>query len=392
VGGVTGLLVPESERAPLRRILVVGDGHSPIHEVACAQALKQLGHDAHLFQWYEYFGRYAYRRMSGWEQAFLRLQHRLVWGPVVWRVNADLVRRVDDVRPDVVLVYRGTHILPSTLRRIKRRHPKCVLASYNNDDPFSAGASRALWRHYVAAVPDYDVHFVYRHANLEDVCARGAGDVHVLRSYFIEELNRPVALSADEQERFGCDVVFAGHYEPDGRVEVLEALVAHYPHVRLRVFGHGWNARVRASHRLRQLYPVAQLPFAEYNRAICGAKIALCFLSKLNRDTYTRRCFEIPAAGVLLLSEYSADLASLFKEGEEADFFRGRSECLEKIGLYLMDDDRRRRVADAGRRRVHEDGHSVVSRMQQAMKVLEKHIINVPPGSTATRVARAGVR
>jgi spore maturation protein CgeB len=100
---------------------------------------------------------------------------------------------------------------------------------------------------------------------------------------------------------------------------------------------------------------------------LCGARIALCFLSKLNRDTYTRRCFEIPASGTLLLSEYSDDLAGMFREGVEADYFRSPEEMIEKIRCYLDDDALRRRVAAAGRLRVVDDGHDVVSRMAQVI-------------------------
>ena len=105
----------------------------------------------------------------------------------------------------------------------------------------------------------------------------------------------------------------------------------------------------------------------EYNKALCGAKVALCFLSKLNRDTYTRRCFEIPATATLMLSEYTEDLAGLFRASEQADFFRSKDEMVEKLKRYLTDDALRTRVAHAGRECVVESGHDVVSRMGQVL-------------------------
>ena len=56
----------------------------------------------------------------------------------------------------------------------------------------------------------------------------------------------------------------------------------------------------------------------EYAKALSGAKMCLAFLSKLNRDTYTRRCFEIPACGRVLLCERTADMQGLLREGDEA--------------------------------------------------------------------------
>jgi spore maturation protein CgeB len=106
----------------------------------------------------------------------------------------------------------------------------------------------------------------------------------------------------------------------------------------------------------------------EYNKALCGAKVALCFLSKHNRDTYTRRCFEIPATRTLMLSERTEDLLSLYKEGEEADFFSSLDEMTNKVKLYVEDEKRRQAVADMGYRRVMSDGHDVVSRMKQVLE------------------------
>lgn len=109
---------------------------------------------------------------------------------------------------------------------------------------------------------------------------------------------------------------------------------------------------------------------ADYNKALCGTKIALCFFSKLNRDTYTRRCFEIPATRTLMLSEYSDDLASLYTEGVEADYFRDKQEMLEKIDYYIRHPEVAERVAHAGYEKVRSAGHDIDSRLSVLLKWL----------------------
>ncbi|MBZ0310797.1 MAG: glycosyltransferase, partial [Anaerolineae bacterium] len=91
----------------------------------------------------------------------------------------------------------------------------------------------------------------------------------------------------------------------------------------------------------------------------------------LNQDTYTRRNFEIPAMRTFLLSQYSDDLASLFKEGEEAEFFRSKEEMLDKIAYYLAHDEPRQRIAQRGYERVR-DGHDVQSRARQALQTIDR--------------------
>jgi spore maturation protein CgeB len=121
---------------------------------------------------------------------------------------------------------------------------------------------------------------------------------------------------------------------------------------------------------LRELLPTKPVTGADYRQAVCGTKIALGFLSSLNRDTYTRRNFEVPAMGTMMLSQYSDDLNRLFDEGVDIEFFRSPEELLSKARHYLTHDDEREAVARAGRARVERDGHDVDSRMVEMLDVL----------------------
>lgn len=345
------------------KILVAGDWHSELHEDAVYQAFKKLGYEVLKFGWHDYFkpNKGVIDRLSK------KIQNRFVTGPIVQRLNHDFLTVAKQFSPDLIFIYRGTHLTLSTLKKIKQQLADVVLIGYNNDDPFAKGHPYSLWRHFFKAVPVYDLMLAYRHHNLGDFLRAGAKRVELLRSWYFPERNHPVTLSPEDKREYECDVVFIGHYEADDRKQYLEELVRRGFRVRLFGPGYDWDPVLKNSPELQSHIPVRLVWGEEYNKALCGAKVALCFLSKLNRDTYTRRCFEIPATGTLMLSEYTDDLASLYKEGEEVDFFRSGEELIEKLNLYLGDENLRQAVAASGYQRVMADGHDVVSRMKQVL-------------------------
>jgi spore maturation protein CgeB len=345
------------------KVLVAGDWHSGLHEEPVSRALRLLGHETICFKWHTYFERQDDTSDIG--NVLLRLQNKYLIGPSFNKLNADLIAQAVEFQPDLIFIYRGTHITAATLRQISGFLPRTCIAGYNNDDPFSPAQPAWLWRHFKSCLPEYDVAVAYRSHNIGDFSSHGARKTYLLKSWFVPEYNHPEELTAKEKEQLGGDVCFIGHFEDDGRLAYLEDLAGHG--VRLRLFGPeaGWDARLSRSRWLASAVPVKPVRGSLYNKALCASKIALCFFSRLNRDTYTRRCFEIPAAGTMLMSEYSPELAAMFTEGVEAEYFRSRGELVEKVRFYLDHPEQRLAVARAGLERVHRDGHDVNSRIHQ---------------------------
>jgi hypothetical protein len=300
------------------------------------------------------------------------MEDRLVMGPITLAFNQQLIRRARAFRPDFVFVYNGTHVLPATLKILKQALPETLLVEYCNDNPFSPAADKLLWRHAKESIPTYDAHFVFRHRNIADVVAAGGRNVHLLRAYYVpkDEFRQE---PDEDNDHLRSDVLFAGHYEPDARLEALER-VASLP-LRMNLFGGGWaaaRARLQPGSPLARFYPINPVVGRNYRMAISGTKIALCFLSRLNEDTYTTRNFQIPAMRTFMLSEYTPDLASLFEEGKEAEFFKSQDELVDKIRYYLQHESAREEIARNGHRRLLADGHDVVSRMHQVVAVIER--------------------
>ncbi len=337
----------------------------PWYQEACANALEHHSCVVERFGWFDDFWHWC----EGHSEPFYhslwhRIQYRLRLGPAVWRVNRRLLRVARHYKPDIVWFYNVQLIAPDVVTKLRRALPAATFVQYANDNPFSAAARLGLWRHYLNSIPLFDIHFSYRHNNFADYQRHGVKSAHLLRAYFIPEVDHP-ELPTDIPERFKCDVVFAGHYEDDGRVEMLEA-ICEAGH-KLNLFGGGWDAalpKLRTDSPLRAKYSICPATKANYRYAICGAKVALCFLSTLNHDTYTRRSFQIPAMKTAMLSQYTEDLAALYVPDVEVVFFKDKENLLIKLNTLLADDAWRESVAAAGYAKVYAAGHDVKGRMK----------------------------
>jgi spore maturation protein CgeB len=338
------------------KILLAGAYRYFWYEEVCAQALEKLGHEVIRYGWNRFF-----------KGKLGAIEEKWPLGPIVAWLNWDIVARARAYHPDVIFLWRATLIWPRTVRALKRK-TGALLVSYNNDDPFGPTRHQPLWRYFIPSIPEYDIHFVYRRINLEEYRAAGARHVELLLPYYIPQLHKPMVLTPDDAERYACDAVFVGHYEDDGRVDYLRALVGSGLHVRL--FGGKYWSRTILGDLAAYFGPVSPAFGEGYVKALTGAKLCLAFLSHLNRDTYSRRSFEIPACECLMLSERSDDLTRLYAAGEEAVFFTSPTDLVEQAQALLSDDNRRKQIAKAGRERCVGDGHDVVNRMRQVCRVV----------------------
>ena len=353
------------------RLLLIGDWHSKIHEEALSSSLRKHKIDVIKFSWHQYFKTHCNSFLMS--RIFSRLQNKFLFGPIITQLNNDVIETAQTSQPDVIFIYRGTHILPQTIQKLHILLPKVFIIGYNNDDPFSPHYPEWFWRHFIESIPLLDLVLAYRVHNIQEFYRAGARHVELMRSWFVPEQNFPLISSQIEEKKFGCDIVFIGHYEPDGRISYLEEIER--AGWRLKIFGSSgnWNKAVSKSKLLRHHLPIQPVWGQDYNSALGGAKIALCFFSKLNRDSYTRRCFEIPASGTLMLSEFSEDMSLMFAKNKEVVFFADIPEMMRKIKYFMGNPNEREKIAKRGRKRVWLNGHDIDSRVKQLLAYIDEY-------------------
>ena len=350
------------------KILVVADWHGEIYAQAFFDGFKSLGHNTFKFSWKEYFFHYQYASRyevdnNKCKSLYYRLQNKFLLGPVLNKINKDLIKMCDKIKPDLIFIYRGTHIYAKTLQTIKK-NVSCKIFGYNNDDPFSSKYATYVWRHYKASIPYYDHIFSYRWKNIQDYHAIKYNKVSLLRSYYLRKNNFYMEKVTINQ--YKCDVIFIGHFEGDGRDEAIKLLIDNGVDVKL--YGTEWESSQYYDFFIQKFGEIKPV-YNDYNLALNSAKIALVFLSKLNNDTYTRRCFEIPATKTMMMAEFTDDLNDMFEEAKEAEYFRDKEELLQKVNYYLSHENKIQSIGKDGYQRLLNDGHEVQDRCKEILKI-----------------------
>jgi len=335
------------------RILIAGYFSAFWHEGAWARALREMGHEIVEFPFNHYFPNHL----------FGRIQNRFLIGPVVHKINADLVKSVNETMPDVVLCYRALPIRATTIRNLASAHSGITLISYNNDNAFGELSGKSYWRLYKEAIPYYDLHLAYRDS---DVPHFDNVRSHVLYPHNMPWLHR--VLPENELAGWESDICFLGHFEPDRRKIELDTLMKKVP-AHYRLHGSFWKENSKGM--AWQGMDTKELQGEDYVRALNATKIALVFFSTWNADTFTRRVFEIPACGTMMLSQRTETMQGLYTEDKEAVYFDNADELVDKARFYLTHDDARKRIAEAGRLRCISSGYDIYSRMREWLSVVE---------------------
>lgn len=343
------------------KVLLVGSGDYRMYETAFLKAFHELGYsNTELFAWNKYFSQYPLKLIS---ELSAKAQNKFHIGPRVWQYNFDLIKKCQEFKPDLVFIYTGIIVYPATIKKIKEK-TNAIVISYNNDDPFATFYAKSHWKYYRDSIKYCDYNFVFRQKNVKDIYNKYQMQAEVLRAYYIDEYHYPC--TKEQILPNVPDVIFMGHYEADERCEYMQALI-----------DEGINVGVPQEHHyLFKVHVPNVIPLPKnrelYNQYLCSCKIPLIFLSKINNDTYTTRCFEIPAAGAFIFSPYNEDMASMFTPESEAVYYYDKKDFVKKVKYYVDHAAEREAIAKAGRERLLKDGHETKDRVKRIIEVYDK--------------------
>ena len=278
------------------------------------------------------------------------------WGfplslPDLCGANEQIKESVRDKEYDIIWVDKGVVINESTFMAIKQYAPKAKLIGYSPD---YMCARHNQSKAFLASLKYYDVYVTTKSYSVDDLKTLGCGDVYFVGNSYQSGFHKPYKLTPDEQDKYACDVGFIGAWEKE-RSDSIIYLAQHG--VKVKIWGsEDWEDI--CAHYDNLEFGGRELLDECYCKAICGCKISLCFLRKMNLDLQTTRSVEIPACGSFMLAERTIEHLAMFEEGKEAAYFSSNDELLQKCRYYLCHDDERRLIAAAGHERCVNSGYS----------------------------------
>ncbi len=274
----------------------------------------------------------------------LKIAERLIRPWQETEYNNAIKRQVVTFKPDVLLVYKGVFVQPQTL--LFARKNNCKIALFYPDVSMTAHG-----KNIPQSIPLYDLIFTTKTFGIKDMVDKyGVKNMFFIPHGFDPDIHRPLNLSAKDKAMYANEVSFIGTWSPKKEkwlAHVKEAL----PHVDLKIWGGQWDRSSTASlgPAIQKVYLIGDL----YAAAIQCSLINLAILSEQvsgasSGDLITSRTFHIPGANGFMLHERNEESVLYYKEDEQAGFFDGPEELVEKIKIFLDDPARREKIRAAG--------------------------------------------
>lgn len=278
-----------------------------------------------------------------------------------------MVRTAREFRPDLVLVLKGESVHPATLAKLKAS-TGAGLVVWWVDHPFMNAETGQRWRYVPDCTPLFDHCFVFDRSYEASLREAGARATSFLPCAADPGIFKPLTLTTVDHRTYGASVSLVGVYS-ERRGQVISALCKEPG---LGVWGPGWHQFFRtmngAAPQVRGEGLVPEEACKVYN---AGAINLNTHHLQSRRGGLNTRSFEIPAAGAFELTDYVPDMESLLEPGREVAVYRSPEEAADLARFYVKAEDQRRRIAEAGYRRVLAE-HTYRHRMEALLEVVAK--------------------
>ncbi|PWT74382.1 MAG: hypothetical protein C5B60_06750 [Chloroflexi bacterium] len=300
------------------------------------------------------------RWVSGGKRLSRFLAHRLNSGHSVVSMNRALQLFGSSLNSiSHIWIDKGRWIYPDTLFDLKRS-TSATLVHYTPDPQLLLHRSR----HFNVCIPLYDLLVTTKSYEMKRYKALGAKSILlVLQGY--DDRFYPVIPTPVTKAELESDICFIGHCERHyaRRLRVTESIGK-----RLKIWGPGWKRYSFFNSWAHGHVAGDGIWGKHYPLALASSKIGLGLLSKRVPETTTTRSFEIPAMGLFLLAERTAEHLELFQEGVEAEFFSNDEELRDKIIYYIGNDSAREKISHAGYKRCLASGYQSQKQLRKVLK------------------------
>lgn len=279
-------------------------------------------------------------------------------------INDRLKEKVVQFQPDILFIFKGMEIFPSTLEWSAKRGIKLI--NYNPDNPFIFSGRGSGNKNITKSIGLFDYHFTYD----SSIQRKIKSDYNLP----VEKLPFGFDFPEDLYNEFGDldeinKLCFLGN--PDKHRAAFIQFLAEKG-VKVDVFGHKWSKFVNNGN-VTAFGPVYG---DDFWKTLHKYRVQLNLMRPHNPGSHNMRSFEIPAAGGIMLAPYTEDHAAFFQKNTEVFLFEDKLDCLKKINYILsLPRESADKIRKAARERSIGSGYSYCARTKQILRFFEE-IVN----------------
>jgi spore maturation protein CgeB len=294
------------------------------------------------------------------------LQKLRMWlpiGPLVAKINRDLLAAVHASKPDVVFFDKPTHFTRATIEEIK--NTGALTVNFNPDSPFGPRNDR-VWYQYHRVFRLFDLHCLFRETDVTRYREWGLNYIKTMFSFEPAVHFPPLEGWGDKDRTRQVSYIGSPHEErPKFLMELAEKR-----QIPIVIAGPRWRDFL-SEDRYARYVSHGYLPDDDYRENIWRSKINLGFVSHFNEDDIGHKCIEIAACGQFLLAVRSRGHEECFDEDREAVFFSSVEECADKARFYLNRPDLRDAIGRRARERAVASGYDNDSQLARILNRLD---------------------
>jgi len=297
---------------------------------------------------------------------FLEYYHKNIYNKIIFRlglsiilfkINKNLITLTQNYQPDVVWVFKGMEIFPKTLKKLRSANIKLV--NYNGDHPFNYEFRGSGNKNVLNSIPLYDHHFSYSKKIIKSL-----KEIYQVPSSWL-----PYAYHFSSPPKINTEnkICFIGNPDKD-RSHIIQLLIDHK--IPIAVYGNNWD-KFNIQNKYLTIYPAIYSD--EFIKITQQYRIHLNIFRSQNEDSHNMRTFEMPALGSIMLAPKSKEHIELFKEGEEAFYYKNDTDFLttcKKI-MALSDSEAYQIQLNAYQRSITSN-YSYKDRSEQVLNVINK--------------------
>lgn len=280
------------------KLLIVGSKQSYALESFYNKHLKELGCNTITYPTADIFQRYYSYSI------FNKVKFRIGVSSILKKINKDLIKKVEELHPNWVLVFKGMEIFPETIDTIKGLG--ILTANYNPDHPFVFHGRGSGNKNVSNGIKKYHLHLTY---NLS-VKVRIENEMSLPCEWlpFGFEPSKLELPSETEEIKRLCFIGFADKQRANSIKELLDSGIP------VDVYGPNWPRYFKPSSKLKIFPAVFNDEFAQ---TASRYRVQLNLFRPHNESSHNMRSFEMPGIGCIMLAPASQEHNRFFEEDKE---------------------------------------------------------------------------